>query len=37
MVEGKERGGRIHKQLLYDLEETRRYWKLKEEVLDLTL
>jgi hypothetical protein len=29
--------GRRHKQLLDDLRETRRYWKLKEEALDLTV
>jgi hypothetical protein len=28
---------RIRKQLLDDLKETRGYWKLKEEALDLTL
>jgi hypothetical protein len=26
-----------HKQLLYDLKEKRKYWKLKEEALDRTL
>jgi hypothetical protein len=31
------RRGRRHKQLLDDLKEKRRYWKLKEETLDLTL
>jgi len=29
--------GRRCKQLLYDLEKTRRYWKMKEEVLDCTV
>jgi hypothetical protein len=29
--------GRRRKQLLYDLKEKRRYWKLKEEALDCTL
>jgi hypothetical protein len=29
--------GRRHKQLLDDLKEKRRYWKLKEEALDRTL
>jgi hypothetical protein len=28
---------RRHKQLLDDLKEKRRYWKLKEEALDLTM
>jgi hypothetical protein len=31
------RGGRRHKQLLYHLEEKRRYWNLKEEALDRSL
>jgi hypothetical protein len=31
------RGGRSRKQLLDDLKEKRRYWKLKEEALDRTL
>jgi hypothetical protein len=31
------RRGRRHKQLLGDFWEKRRYWKLKEEALDLTL
>ena len=31
------RQGRRHKQLLDDLKETRRYWKMKEEVLDCTV
>jgi hypothetical protein len=31
------RGGRRCKQLPDDLTEKRRYWKLKEEALDLTL
>jgi len=35
--EGTERRGRRHKQLMYDLREMRRYWKLKEEGLCLTL
>jgi hypothetical protein len=30
------RRGRRHKQLLDDLKEKRRYWKLKEEALDRT-
>jgi len=29
-IEGSERRGRRCKELLYDLKETRRYWKLKE-------
>jgi hypothetical protein len=29
--------GRRHKQLLGDLKEKRRYWKLKEEALDCTV
>jgi hypothetical protein len=45
MFEGKLEGkmemtgrrGRRRKQLLYDLKEKRRYWKLKEEALDCTL
>jgi hypothetical protein len=44
MIEGKLEGriemmgrrGRRRKQLLYDLKEKRRYWKLKEEALDRT-
>jgi hypothetical protein len=44
MIEGKLEGriemtgkwGRRHKQLPYDLNEKRRYWKLKEEALDRT-
>jgi hypothetical protein len=44
-IEGKLEGriemtrirGRRHKQLLDDLKEMRRYWKLKEEALDRTL
>jgi hypothetical protein len=28
------RRGKMHKQLLDDLKETMRYWKLKEEALD---
>jgi hypothetical protein len=31
------RGGRRRKQLLDDLKEKRRYWKLNEEALDRTL
>jgi hypothetical protein len=31
------RRGRRHKQLLDDLKEKGRYWKLKEEALDRTL
>jgi hypothetical protein len=31
------RRGRIRKQLLDELKEKRRYWKLKEEALDRTL
>ena len=41
IIEGKidKRGrqGRRHKQLLDDLKDMRRYWKLKEEALDHTL
>jgi hypothetical protein len=45
VIEGKLQGriemtgrrGRRHKQLLDDLKEKRRYWKLKEESLDRTL
>jgi hypothetical protein len=45
VIEGKLEGrtemtgrrGRRHKQLLGDLKEKRRYWKLKEEALDRTL
>jgi hypothetical protein len=37
MIEMTERRGRRHKQLLDDLKENRRYWKLKEEVLNRTL
>jgi hypothetical protein len=45
VIEGKVEGriemtgrrGRRHKQLLDDLKEKRRYWKLKEEVLDRTV
>jgi hypothetical protein len=43
VIEGKLEGrmtgrrGRRHKQLLDDLKEKRRYWKLKEEALDCTL
>jgi len=32
-----ERRGRRHKQLLGHLKEMRRYWKLKEEALGVTL
>jgi len=35
-IEGMGRRGRRWKQLLNDLAETRRYWKLKEEALDHT-
>jgi hypothetical protein len=31
------RRGRRRKRLLYDLKETREYWKLEEEALNLTL
>jgi hypothetical protein len=34
---GKRRQGRRHKQLLDDLKEAIRYWKLKEEAQDRTL
>jgi hypothetical protein len=42
VIEGKieatgRRGRRRHKQVLDDLKEIRRYWKLKEEALDHTL
>jgi hypothetical protein len=36
-LEMTRRRGRRRKQLLNDLKETRRYWKLKEEELDHTL
>jgi hypothetical protein len=36
-IEVTGRGGRRRKQLLHDLQEKRRYWKLKEEALDSTL
>jgi hypothetical protein len=36
-IEGKVRRGRRRKQLLDDLKENGRYWKLKEEALDRTL
>jgi hypothetical protein len=36
-IEVAGRRGRRSKQLLYDLEEKRGYWKLKEEALDRTL
>jgi hypothetical protein len=34
---GRQRRRRRHKQLLGDLQELKRYWKLKEEALDRTL
>jgi hypothetical protein len=37
MTEMTGRRGRMRKQLLYDLKEKRRYWKLKEEAVDHTL
>jgi hypothetical protein len=41
VIEGKIRGtkrrGKRHKQLLDDLKEARRFWKLKDEVQDRTL
>jgi hypothetical protein len=36
-IEGTGRRGRRHKQLLDDLKETRRQWKLKEYALGRTL
>jgi hypothetical protein len=36
-IEMTERRGRRRKQLLDDLKEKKRYWKLKEEALDHTL
>jgi hypothetical protein len=36
-IEMTERRGRRSKQLLDDLKEKRRYWKLKEEALDCAL
>jgi uncharacterized membrane protein YgaE (UPF0421/DUF939 family) len=36
-IEKTGRRGRRRKQLLDDLKEKRRYWKLKEEALDRTL
>jgi hypothetical protein len=36
-IEMTGRRGRRRKQLLNDLKEKRRYWKLKEEALDRTL
>jgi hypothetical protein len=36
-IEMTGRRGRRHKQLLDDLKEKKRYWKLKEEALDRTL
>jgi ribosomal 50S subunit-associated protein YjgA (DUF615 family) len=35
-ISGTRRRGRIRKQLLDDLEESRRYWKLKEQAQDRT-
>jgi hypothetical protein len=37
MIEVTGRRGRRRKQLLDDLKEKRRHWKLKEEALDRTL
>jgi hypothetical protein len=37
MIEMTGRRGRRRKQLLDDLKEKRRYWKLKDEALDRTL
>jgi hypothetical protein len=36
-IEMRGRRGRRRKQLLDDLEERKRYWKLKEEALDRTV
>jgi hypothetical protein len=36
-IEDTERQGRMYKQLLDDLKETKGYWKCEEEVLDLTV
>jgi hypothetical protein len=36
-IEKTGRRGRMRKQLLDDLKEKRRYWKLKEETLDFPL
>ena len=36
-VEGTRRQGRRRKQLLNELKETPRYWKLKEEAIDRTV
>jgi hypothetical protein len=36
-IEVEEKRRRRRKQLLYDLEEMREYWKLKENALDRTL
>lgn len=36
-IEVTERRGRIHKQLIYDLKETRGHWKLKEKMPDRIL
>jgi len=33
-IEGAGGGGRRRKQLLDDFQETRRYWKLKQEAVD---
>jgi hypothetical protein len=37
MIEGTERRGRRHRQLLDDLNEIKRYWTLEEEALDHTV
>ena len=37
MIEGKRRRDRRCKHILEDLQEKRKYWKLKEEALDRTL
>jgi len=34
IIEGAGGGGRRRKQLLDDFQETRRYWKLKQEAVD---
>jgi hypothetical protein len=36
-IEMTRRRGRRRKQLLHDLKEKRRYWRLKEEALELAL
>jgi ribosomal 50S subunit-associated protein YjgA (DUF615 family) len=36
-IEGRKRRGRRCRQLLYDLEENRRYWNLRDETLDRLL